>query len=295
MALLTTACAFAFFLLALRSILLGVGERKVIALRALDFILAIFFLVSGVAIKSVSPIVYSIGSLFIFLVLVVFLLPGAIRRVNTTYRSRPWLATMKILFVVCLLIFSVVLLMTLGFLRFLEDQPVLKVTMTGINKLQDVEWKPPEYPLQHQKLHSYEVVLNQPNGQPVSQVFLYGDQVAIKAKVIRFRPTLSVFGVRNLCRIEYVFNGYTTAQRHNFYPHHAVEIFLTSPALKPWQEWFWGYWEKVYYQKSSNPLIKSATLESTFFPLVDPNGRPFRGSYYLTINAGGLSGMRAGD
>ena len=113
----------------------------------------------------------------------------------------------------------------------------------------------------------------------------------MKAKALRFRPVLNLIGLHNLFRIEYVYNGYTTAERFNQYPHQAHEIPAPHPILSSMQKRFWGFWDEAFYQQNDPWWIKSATLESSYFPLVNPDGTPFHGSYYLTVNPGGLSSI----
>ena len=49
--------------------------------------------------------------------------------------------------------------------------------------------------------------------------------------------------------------------------------------------------ERQYCADQTNWWIKSATLESGYFPLTYANGAPFRGAYYLTVTPGGLSSV----
>jgi hypothetical protein len=197
----------------------------------------------------------------------------------------------KTVLVLLLFCASLIALMVSGFLFLSEDQPVLKTTMTGRGRPEMVEWKPPGGVFQKQELTAHEVRFETPDGLPVAQLFVYGDQVAVKAKVIRFRPVLNAMGIRNLCRLEYAHNGYTTAGRFNAFPHHAQVIHVTDPRLESVQTRFWKYWEDLYYQEEQNWWVKSATLESGYFPLTYANGAPFRGAYYLTVTSGGLSSV----
>ena len=174
-----------------------------------------------------------------------------------------------------------------------EDRPVLKITMTGNFRGERVEWKPPSELLQQEELNAYEVILDTPEGKRIETLYVYGDQVAVKAKVLRFRPILNVLGFTNLCQIQYVYNGYSTAERFNHYPHRAQEISVHTPVIANFQKRFWNFWEEFYYLRRRSSLVKSATLESTYFPLVEETGRPFQGSYFLTVTTGGLSSIRA--
>ena len=281
-------------ILTVRSFVLMIAESKPATLRLLDFVVAVFFGASAIFLLIFTGLRFSgntwpVAGIFLSLALPVVLL--LIQRLRRPYTAKPALFLLKTIFTLLLLCASLITVMMSGFLFLTEDEPVLKIIMTGKGRPEAVEWKPPGGPLQKQDLDAHEVQFETPEGKPVAQLFVYGDQVAVKAKVIRFRPVLNAIGLRNLCRIEYVHNGYTTSYRFNLYPHSAQEIHLADPRVEPVQSWFWKYWEDLYYQDQKTWWVKSATLESGYFPLVYANGSSFRGAYYLTVTPGGLSSL----
>lgn len=289
------ACFVLFAVLGLRSLALAGFEPKAPAIRLGNVVLALFY---GLCAFLLFALAHEQFTASVATAAVVFLCLAALATGSVFWRLRkertqgvaPVL--FKTLFVLLLLCVSMLVVMMSGFLTLTEDHPILKLILTGSTRQEHVVWQPPNGVPQNQSLTDYEVVFQTPEGKPVAALFLYGDQVAVKVKVVRFRPILNLLGMRNLARIDYVYNGYTTAERHNFYPHHAEEIPAGNPALEPFQKAFWQYWEDLYYGKSGHTLIiESATLESNFFPLVDANGTPVRDKYFLTINAGGLSAI----
>ena len=145
-----------------------------------------------------------------------------------------------------------------GFQYLTEDRPVMKVVLTGDQKQELVEWQPPNGTPRKETLTSYEVEFQTPDGAPVTELYVYGDQVAAKARVLRFKPILNAIGIHNLCRIEYIHNSYDSAQRFNQYPHKAWEIRTAHPLIEPYQEKFWNYWSKYYRQEDTNAWVKSA-------------------------------------
>jgi hypothetical protein len=228
------------------------------------------------------------------LIFLVIAVPAALLllfRIRRPYRRRSALFLLKTIAVLLVLCSAVLTVMVTGFINLTEDKPILKITMTGNYEKEPVEWKPSNGRLQHANLHAYEVVMTTPEGKLVSRIHIYGDQVAVKAKLLRFRPILNAIGIHNLCKIDYVYNGYTTVNRFNSMPHHAEEITFGHPLIQPLQEPFWDYWESYYTGRNENPLVKSATVESNYFPLVYADGSPFRGSYFLTVTPGGLSSV----
>jgi hypothetical protein len=287
-------CFCLLVILALRSFVLMIAESKPLLIRLLDFALALCFGASALLLLVFLRLRFPenrwrLAVLFAVLAIPVVLL--AARRLRKRYSPRPVLFLSKTVLVLVLLCASLITLMISGFQFLAEDQPVLKITMTGSRRAETVEWKPPDGAHQKQELMAHEVQFETPDGQPVAQLFVYGDQVAVKARVIRFRPVLNAMGVRNLCRLEYAHNGYSTAERFNQFPHRAHAIHAADPRLEPVQAWFWKHWEGLYYQEEKTWWVKSATLESGYFPLTYANGAPFRGSYYLTVTPGGLSSV----
>lgn len=289
-----TIIFFVFSILAVRSILLMFVESKPIANHFMDLINAVLFGVIAFLLSVFLHLRLLEDPLKSLLIFSASTLPVAISlniRLRQGFRPRPALFLIKTIFVFFLICIALLVLMTSGFLYLTQDRPIVKVVLTGQKKPMVVEWKSPVGTLRKETLNAYEVRIQRPSGSPIADLYVYGDQVAVKAKVLRFRPILNVIGLHNLCRIEYVYNGYTTAARHNTYPHLAQEISVNPPILENYQQAFWSYWEKGYFQQGKYWWLKSATLESQFFPLVDRPGKPFKGAYYLTITSGGLSSV----
>ncbi|HSE39253.1 MAG TPA: hypothetical protein VLH08_00690 [Acidobacteriota bacterium] len=208
-----------------------------------------------------------------------------------TYIPHAGLFLLKLLVVLIILIAALLSVMLSGFQSLTEDRPVLKIVMTGNEKQEFVEWQPPNSTPRKENLTSYEVQFTTADGKPVTDLYIYGDQVAAKARILRFKPILNAIGIPNVCKIEYVHNSYSTAERFNTYPHKAWEIRTSHPWVEPHQEKFWNYWGKYYRQETTDAWVKSATLESTYFPLIRPDGSSFKGAYFLTVTSGGLSSV----
>lgn len=288
-------CTMTLGMLGIRSLLLLIFERgRPLAVRLLDFVTALFYLAcSALAFLFLQVRAQDHPATFLLALLVPGLLItlSLIARIRRPYEPRLYLYGLKVIAALLLLLVTMATVMTSGFHILTEDAPVYRVTMTGISRPETVEWKSPAGVLRKETLPAYEVKFETPEGQPVAARFVYGDEVAVKAKVLRLKPILNAIGIRNLCRVDYIYNGYTTADRHNALPHRAQEIETVHPWLQPFQKRFWDQWENGYFLRSQDPWVKGATLESTFFPLVNPDGTPFRGSYFLTITPGGLSAV----
>ncbi|HJZ11590.1 MAG TPA: hypothetical protein VJ521_05545 [Acidobacteriota bacterium] len=287
---------FVFLLLcvlSIRSLMLLVLERKGWIGRFVDFLLFLFF-------RALAWLIFTFvrwpappfgHALLIFSLVAVLILLSVLWRVRRSHSTRVFFITLKTILFLFVVVVALSVLMMAGFFYVTEDRPVLKITMTGNFRGEWVEWKPPGEPLQQAELNAYEVVLDTPEGKRMGTLYAYGDQIAVKAKVLRFRPILNVMGFPNLCDVQYLYNGYTTAERFNHYPHRAQEIPMTKTPISRFQEKFWNFWEDFYYLRKRSSLVKSATQESAYLPLVDEEGRAFRGSYYLTVTTGGLSSI----
>jgi hypothetical protein len=203
-------------------------------------------------------------------------------------------ALLQLVLLLGLLVLALVTLMSAGFLSLTEDRPVLLVELTGALRSEVVEWAPPGGAMRAEALQSHEVVFRRPSdGAVVGKAWVYGDEVAVKGRVLRLSPLLNAAGIPNLFELTFAFNGYRTPERHNTMPHHATPLAPVGPlAVHPlWrstQQRLLQMWERSMGE-GSRWFVRSTTTESTFFPLVDPEGCPLRRSYRLVLTPGGLS------
>lgn len=223
---------------------------------------------------------------------IIFLLTLLLAIFFPVYRKRR-ISICKSLFF-CMFLVLYFLNLSLSLLTyFAEDLPILKVTLTGSKRQDWFTWKNPTQALQKNKIYSYQVKLATPEGTPLSEFYLSGDLMGIRAKVLRFHPILNRLGFRNVCHIDAIYNSYKTLHRFQSLPSQGYEIPYNHSLTITCSKWIWSFWEKIYQQKAFSNLVKSATLESSYFPLVDQKGYPFKGSYWLTITDGGLSSLPA--
>jgi len=199
----------------------------------------------------------------------------------------------QLVLLLALLLVASLTLMRAGFLTLTEDRPVLLVDVMGETRTQTVRWAPPDRPAREEPQRAHRVVFRTPDGVPVAEAWLYGDQVGVKGRVLRLSPMLSAAGVPNLFELSFAHNGYATAERHATQPHLAVALPPGGPlAVHPWwrpvQSWLLERWEKGTTADSSW-AVRSATIESTYFPLVDAAGQPVRATYRLVLTPGGLT------
>lgn len=170
-----------------------------------------------------------------------------------------------------------------------DDRGILKITLSGKTETKVVEWKTPTSPLQHAELTCYEVIITSMEDEPLYQAYVYGDLCAIRCKIIRLHPWLNWLGFSNLYHIDAIYNGYWTAEDYNRLPVEATSLLPLSPLRGIFERFFWNQWKKHFADYYASKWIKSATLESNYFPLHLEG--PCCSSFLLTITPGGLSSI----
>jgi hypothetical protein len=215
------------------------------------------------------------------------------RRPVSSPLPSPWLALLLVLLLVGLAMLGVLSLLPAGFLALHEDRPVMLVDVTGETRVQVVRWAPPDAAPRAEPLTAHRVVFRTPAGEPVAEAWLYGDQVAVKGRVLRLSPLLVAAGVPSLFELQFAHNGYLTADRHAAYPHLAVPLPPTGPlAVHRWWRPLQGRLLQAWERASADSpgwAVRSLTTESTYYPLVDAGGQPLKREFQLVLTPGGLS------
>jgi hypothetical protein len=217
----------------------------------------------------------------------------ALERRRDRRLPRPTAVLARAVVVLVLLLLASLTLMRAGFLALTEDRSVLLVDVTGETRSQQVRWAAPGRPVEEQALMAHRVVFRAADSVVLSEAWVYGDQVAVKGRVLRLSPLLNAAGVPNLFELQFAHNGYLTLERHNTQPHEAFPLPRLGPlAVHPWwrplQRRLLEAWESGTTEGSSWG-VKSVTTESTFFPLVGSLGNPVSQTYRLVLTPGGLS------
>jgi hypothetical protein len=155
-----------------------------------------------------------------------------------------------------------------------------------------VRWAPADQPTRDEKLRTHRVVFRTPEGEPVGDTWVYGDEVGIKGRVLRLSPILNAAGVTNLFELTFAHNGYTTAERHNAYPHTAKPLppmgpLAVHPMWRGLQRRLLQRWEQA--EEGSMWAVRASTVESTYFALVDASGQPVKRTYRVVLTPGGLT------
>ena len=261
-----------FLLLALRSTLIALLEKKSALFRGLDGIAGAYCL----ALFLVLPKAIHWPSLLVFASLIGFSLYQRLKQ-KKQGSIQTWIGLGSVY-----TLGGFVVLATL-FFRLTEDHKVAKVILTGESKPLWVEWK---NPAKEQKeaawMESYEVILQDAQGKEISRQWIYGDLVGLRAEVMTFPWSMKLLGLTNLAHLDTVYNGYKTAQRHNLFPHAAEELSFQSAFLQ-------SVWHQLYHTDWKLPGVERASLESVYLPLQTADLQPNMGSYWLVVGNSGLT------
>jgi hypothetical protein len=163
-----------------------------------------------------------------------------------------------------------------GLTQILEKKPIGTVIVTSHHAKKWVEWQSPDTRSQQGWQDSWEVIVQNQLGERIGSYFIYGDYVAIRARVIRFHPWLNFLGLPNVAIFESIFNGYKTMEKHNKSPHIGFPLRMPSSLLN----WIW---QESFFLSYNWPLIEATTLESISIPLSSPF------SYNLIVGPTGFS------
>ncbi len=197
----------------------------------------------------------------------------------------------------CVLLVAALTVMRSGFLALTTDRVTLLVNVTGETKPELVRWAPPNQPAREENLITHQVIFLDPGGRPMGEVWMNGDEVAVKGRVLRLSPILNAAGIPNLYELLYAHNGYQTVERFNTFPHWAVPLtplgsLRVHPWLRPLQRRILDHWMRT---TSGGSIwdIKAVTEESTYYPLIDAEGRPMHQTFLLVLTPGGFSTGRS--
>lgn len=177
---------------------------------------------------------------------------------------------------------SLMALLTTVF-QFHHEAVIGHVVLKGEEKSVWTTWKNPNQSSQESSwLPSYSVTVQDSKGRELFSNDVIGDYVAVRAQVIIANWPMKMLGFSHLYRLELVHNGYSTAKRHELFPHVAYPLPLPT-------KMFEKLWSKLYFNEWQIPGVKSSVLESTFLPLRNSKLTPSSASYDLVIGDTGLS------
>jgi hypothetical protein len=167
-----------------------------------------------------------------------------------------------------------------------SEKPILKICVTGNVQSEQMQWKQPDGPLTLANVTCHEVILETPGGDEVARLFLPGDLVAIRAKTFLFPPLLAAMGIKTKYRLDLIYSGYRRAEDYTRLPVRAQPLESPTSGLSGL---LFKYWESFFVKNTHLFFVKTATLESQYFPLTDEEGNPLAREFMLTLSPFGLS------
>jgi hypothetical protein len=207
----------AFFALAARALVLFVVDRpRWLGVHLLRAAAALGFLTAGLLYAAFGAplLVWDAAAVGVAILVGLLVLSGlALRRALGWAERRPGAAGLlaQVSLLLGLALVASLTLLRAGFLALAEDRPVLLVEVTGETGGRAVRWAPSDQPAREERLVTHRVIFRTPDGTPVAESWLYGDQVAVKGRVLRLSPVLNAAGLPNLFELLFAHNGYATA------------------------------------------------------------------------------------
>ena len=134
---------------------------------------------------------------------------------------------------------------------------------------------------------AHHIIIWLPTGEAAADMWVYGDELAVHGKAIRFSHFLNSIGIPNLYALQYAHNGYLTTERQNAYPPEVIPFPGTGPlAVHPWwrpiQERLLNIWASLSVS-GSWCAIEVADNESPYYPLRDPVGNAVHKNFLLVL------------
>lgn len=269
-------------LLSLRSLLLLIaGKRVAISLFSLIFYLCLALPLIGNVLSHLKE--DSMAKAILVIVLAAAVSYSYTRKVKAKQENSSW---KEALFPLGFFVIGVIALSLNAIDNLTGEKPILKIRLTGKQTFNEVTWKTPKSKWKRSTIPYYEVVLETIDGKELQRFSLSGELCAVRAKIFRFHPLLNALGIPTKYRLDLLYSGYRNAEGYAEYP---VEAHSLASLSSPWDSLIFKYWESFFCRKATSLWIKSAMLQSNYFPLADAQGEPLQQEYFLTLSPSGLS------
>jgi len=174
-----------------------------------------------------------------------------------------------------------------GYIALTGDRVTLIVDITGETRNQTVTGTSPGDAAGGKSLVAHHISFWLPTGEMAADMWMYGDEMAVHGKAIRFSRFLNGIGIPNLYALQFAHNGYLSPERQNAYPPEAIPFPGTGPLeVHPWwrpvQERLLNLWANLS-ASGSWWGIQMADDESAYYPLIDSDGKPIQKTFLLVL------------
>ncbi len=190
-----------------------------------------------------------------------------------------------IFFFICFL--GIVLIGINAMQNLCSEKSILKVCLTGKTEMREMHWKNPNGPLKQSRIECHEVIFQQTDGEEIARFSLCGDLIGVRAKILRFPPFLNAIGIFNQYKWDAVYTGYRRAEDYEQFPFEAHSLAKTQSTIL--RSLLFKCWNALFFNRTHSCLVKSANLQSNYFPTVDESGNAIEAEYTLSLSSAGLS------
>ena len=199
------------------------------------------------------------------------------------------------LFIVLVFVATLTIIRT-GYIALTGDRVTLLLSVTGESRNQTVNWSTPGGPASEKQLTAHHVIFWLPTGIAAADMWISGDEVAVKGKAIRVSPALRFIGIPNFYALEYAHNGYLSEDRKNAFPSEAIPFPGTgSLAVHPWWRPLQNRLLNFWADRGAHGSwwgIQIARDESPYYPLIDNEGKPVHKDFLLVLKPSGVASSR---
>ncbi len=199
-------------------------------------------------------------------------------------------------FVVVVVAAAILTLLRTGFITLKGDRVPLLLDVTGESRPETLPGASSGGAQHPEQVTAHRVVIWLPNGEPATDVWAYGSEVAIEGRALLFSSRLNALAVPNLYELLSIHNGAREAGGPGNLPYFTAPLpHAGSLAVHPWwrpiQSGILEAWENAFAEDSIW-AIHFVHNHSPYYPLVGPDGQPLKRRFLLDLTLSGVPTSR---
>lgn len=201
---------------------------------------------------------------------------------NTLFSSLKWLAYITLSSLTFFLV-------GLSFYhQYWNGKPILYIEITGNSRSKTLSYDHFGKEMREIQVIEYEVVIKDLSNHLVYQDYIYGDLVALRVKTLNFSPLLTWMGFETCYQLDMIYNGFT---KEGSYAKLPIKTASCLDSFNPTSLFWLQFWDHVFF-KTCKTFVLTAALQSQYFPLIDKDKKPFRGSFELSLYPSGIGSKK---
>lgn len=189
------------------------------------------------------------------------------------------------------IIYAISILALSHYKKLVLGSPFMVIRMTGEKEKKPVSVLPALGSSQ-EMVDYYHVLFETTRGEKMADAYLYGDLVGVRVKTLHFSSWLSFFGFEPCYRVDMVYNGFMEKSLYSKLPLQIVELESKDLRNSLFDRFFLAFWNTHFYEYKPSYFIKTAALQSQYFPLFSKEAKPFVGSFELSLYSSGIGGKK---